>query len=234
MNFIELKPLSAVQLPQVVELDKRCLGGLWTIEGYQRELDSPNSDLLILQRKSPRGTETGTDAVEQANCKTVEGQWSTSTSADIIQAPCHSSVTSNAPPLLALGCLWAILDEAHITILAVDPDHQRQGFGQALLYALLVAAWQRQLEWATLEVRESNQAALSLYRKFGFQEAGRRRGYYQDNGEAALILWRSGLQQANFCETLRLWRRQVSDRLSQSGWSLSTARECDTSLDCFP
>jgi ribosomal-protein-alanine N-acetyltransferase len=179
VKFLELKPLTAALLPEVVALDQRCLGGLWTLEGYQRELDSPNSELLLLQLPQP------------------------------------------SPALVGLGCLWAILNEAHITILAIDSAYQRQGLGQALLFALLVAAWKRRLEWATLEVKVSNQAAIALYQKFGFQEAGRRRNYYQDTGEDALILWRSGLQHPEFAQALQTWQLQMSDRLNQSGWHLS-------------
>lgn len=116
--------------------------------------------------------------------------------------------------LIGIGCLWSILEEAHITILAIHPDYQGQGFGQALLYALLKSAYQRKLEWATLEVRSSNLTAISLYQKFGFQEAGRRRGYYQESGEDALILWRGGLQKPEFEQDLDRWEREIRDRLT--------------------
>ena len=127
---------------------------------------------------------------------------------------------TETPAVIALGCAWAILEEAHITIVAVHPDVQRQGIGQAMLLALLIAAYQRGLERATLEVRVSNQAAIALYKKFGFREAGRRKRYYQDNGEDALILWRGGIHHPEFPERLDQWQREVSDRLSQAGWML--------------
>ncbi|MBF2025908.1 MAG: ribosomal protein S18-alanine N-acetyltransferase [Oscillatoriales cyanobacterium C42_A2020_001] len=132
----------------------------------------------------------------------------------------HPSPITHSPLLLALGCSWAILEEAHITLMAVHPAYQRQGLGQAMLYALLMAAYKRRLERATLEVRASNQAAIALYEKFGFKTAGRRKRYYQDTGEDALVMWRSGLHQAEFAETLKQWWHQVSDRLHQSGWQL--------------
>jgi [ribosomal protein S18]-alanine N-acetyltransferase len=122
-------------------------------------------------------------------------------------------------PLAAMGCLWAILEEAHITILAVHPQYQGQGFGQALLYSLLIAASDRGLERATLEVAATNLAAISLYQKFGFKTAGTRRQYYQDTGEDALILWRGDLQQPEFSRTLNDWYLQISDRLRQAGWN---------------
>ncbi len=126
----------------------------------------------------------------------------------------------NPEKLLAMACFWSILEEAHITILAVNPQYQRQGMGAALLYFLIKTARARGLERATLEVRVSNQAAISLYKKFGFNTAGRRRRYYQDKGEDALILWLGGIHQPNFSETLALWYRNVCEDLSKSFWQL--------------
>ncbi|BAY07525.1 ribosomal protein S18-alanine N-acetyltransferase [Calothrix sp. NIES-2098] len=173
---LKIQPLTSEDLGAVLELDKACFGGLWTLEGYQRELDSPNSDLLGL----------------------------------------FSPVSSLS--LLGMGCFWSILEEAHITILAVHPQYHCQGLGQALLYSLLKTASDRGLERATLEVRASNLAAISLYQKFGFKTAGRRRRYYKDNDEDALILWMSDLQQPHFQATLRSWQTMVSDRLKKSSW----------------
>jgi [ribosomal protein S18]-alanine N-acetyltransferase len=194
VNFLELEPLTADLIPAAFELDRLCLGGLWTLSGYQREFESPNSDLLIL-RQVPSNSANQSNAIEKS-----------------------PSLETTDSPILGLGCLWAILEEAHITVLAVHPDHQRQGLGQALLCGLLVAAQRRGLEWATLEVRGSNETALALYRKFGFQEVGKRRRYYQNPEEDAVILWLKGLQKPEFQHQLQAWQQQVSDRLAQSNW----------------
>jgi len=195
VNFLDLQPLTSELLPATLVLDQLCFGGLWTLEGYQRELDSPNSELLILQISQARPT-SEKQSVELALTDDL------------------------AAPLVGFGCFWAIVDEAHITLVAVHPKYQGQGLGQALLYALLQKARQRGLERATLEVRASNQPALLLYEKFGFQEAGRRRRYYEETGEDALILWRGGLQSPEFAQSLVDWRQQVQARLHQAGWSL--------------
>lgn len=129
------------------------------------------------------------------------------------------TVEPEAPSILALGCAWAILEEAHITIVAVHPHYQHQGLGQAMLLSLLTAAHQRQLERATLEVRQSNQTAIALYEKFGFRTAGHRKRYYQDTGEDALVMWRGGIHQPEFCQTLTDWRHSVCIRLQETGWA---------------
>lgn len=123
--------------------------------------------------------------------------------------------------LLGMGCLWGIEDEAHIILLAVDPAYQRQGLGQMLLWGLLAIASQRHLTRATLEVRASNQAALSLYQKFGFQIAGQRKGYYVETGEDALILWLGKMQTPAFQQNLRNQQCDIKTRLEAYGFSPS-------------
>jgi len=225
VTFLELKPLTAEQLSAAVKLDQLCLGGLWTEAGYRRELESPNSELLVLVRSEALKLK-GSEPLKIESLKGEEAE-------DLLQNSTSDQAMNlsgeNEPTLIGLGCFWAILEEAHITLLGVHPDYQRRGLGQLLLEALLRKAQLRGLEWATLEVRASNQAALSLYQKFGFQEAGRRRRYYKDTDEDALILWRKGLQSPEFAELLVNWQRQISDRLASLGWHLLEV-ELDTKV----
>ena len=241
MTFLQLHPLTEALLTAALELDQRCFGGLWSLDGYKRELESPNSELLVLQTSGIRcqvsgGEELGTqghgdaearDRTQEINSRRSRPDQNSHQNSNQTSKPTQNlelkTQNSSSSPLLALGCYWAILEEAHITILAVDPDYQRQGLGQALLYALLASAHQRGLERTTLEVRISNRSALSLYEKFGFREAGRRKRYYQDTGEDALVLWRGGLQSLEFSTLLQDWWKQVGDRLQHSGWGLSEA-----------
>ncbi|HWC27724.1 MAG TPA: ribosomal protein S18-alanine N-acetyltransferase, partial [Solirubrobacteraceae bacterium] len=78
----------------------------------------------------------------------------------------------------------------HIMNIAVDPAHRRQGIASAMLAELLRRIDGRGVRF-TLEVRESNAGAIELYERFGFRAAGRRRRYYQDNGEDAVVMWRT-------------------------------------------
>jgi ribosomal-protein-alanine N-acetyltransferase len=90
--------------------------------------------------------------------------------------------------LCAMACGWLILDELHITLVAVDHPWRRRGLGGQLLAALLERSAGLGAERATLEVAAGNAAALALYRSLGFREAGIRRAYYRD-GQDALIQW---------------------------------------------
>ena len=91
--------------------------------------------------------------------------------------------------LVAMACGWLILEELHITLVAVDPQRWRLGLGRRVLDALLVEGRSRGAERATLEVASGNEPAIRLYRGAGFVEAGCRRGYYR-NGDDGLIQWR--------------------------------------------
>lgn len=213
VTFLQLQPLTAEQLLAVVELDQLCFGQLWTLDGYKRELESPNSDLLVIEEVTGKKQEV----IGQSTQYGRENSVATALSQE-------GETSSLERSLVGIGCLWAILEEAHITILGVHPNYRGQGLGQALLYALLKKAWKRRLEWATLEVRASNRPAQSLYEKFGFQEVGRRRRYYKDTGEDALILWRSGLQKPEFQQTLSEWHSVISDRFADR-WQLLEADE---------
>jgi ribosomal-protein-alanine N-acetyltransferase len=78
----------------------------------------------------------------------------------------------------------------HLMNVAVDPDRRREGIGAALLTRLFDEA-DKPGEQYTLEVRPSNAGAIALYESFGFKRAGLRKGYYHDNKEDALIMWRT-------------------------------------------
>lgn len=177
MKILEIQHLQESQVQAVVDLDKICLGGLWTAEGYLREIDSPNSSLLIL---------------------------------NLIEA--------SQKQIIGVGCVWSILEEAHITLLGIHPHHQRQGLGTFMLLSLLDDAIARNLSWATLEVSVNNQKALNLYKKFGFEAVGKRKGYYQSTGEDAIVLWLKNLQQLEYKTNVAQWQQELKLDLSNNGY----------------
>jgi ribosomal-protein-alanine N-acetyltransferase len=86
--------------------------------------------------------------------------------------------------------MWIILDEAHITNIAVHPHWRGQKIGEALLCRILEDAVLASCIGVTLEVRISNDIAQNLYQKYGFTAEGLRKGYYTDNNEDAVIMWK--------------------------------------------
>ncbi|MBV6457601.1 MAG: Ribosomal-protein-alanine acetyltransferase [Fimbriimonadaceae bacterium] len=90
--------------------------------------------------------------------------------------------------------LWKVIDEAHVTNVVVDPTYRRRGIARQLISHILRQARDAGIRCATLEVRASNDAARLLYEGFGFVVTNRRRRYYPDNGEDALLMWLHDLQ----------------------------------------
>ncbi len=86
--------------------------------------------------------------------------------------------------------IWNIVDEGHITNVAVSPDFRRKHIASNMLDVLIASCEEAGVERFTLEVRAGNEPAKALYAGKGFREVGLRKGYYQDNGEDAMIMWR--------------------------------------------
>jgi ribosomal-protein-alanine acetyltransferase len=92
------------------------------------------------------------------------------------------------PAIVGFGGILQAVDEAHVMNLVVDRAQRRRGVASRLLAALLLTMGDRGARSATLEVRAANAGAIGLYRRFGFERAGRRPRYYAD-GEDAEIMW---------------------------------------------
>jgi len=96
--------------------------------------------------------------------------------------------------VVGYGGMWLIVDEAHLTNIAVHPVFRGRGIGKQILQALIKRAAGRGVRKMTLEVRPSNHIAWRLYKEFGFVEKGVRRRYYQDNNEDAIVMWLENIQ----------------------------------------
>jgi len=89
--------------------------------------------------------------------------------------------------------MWKVCDEGHITNVAVHPEFRRKGIGAKLIEELISLARKENIVRMTLEVRKGNIPAKELYSKYGFKVEGLRKGYYTDNGEDAVIMWKDNI-----------------------------------------
>jgi len=114
----------------------------------------------------------------------------------------HYFVGRREGRIVAYGGIWVILEDSHVTTIAVHPRERGQRLGEEMLVHLLDEAIARSASWITLEVRESNEVAQRLYRKYGFTVVSTRRGYYSDNNENALVMWAGNLKGALYASRL--------------------------------
>lgn len=101
----------------------------------------------------------------------------------------HYTVADYGGRVIGYCGVWLIVDEAHVTNIAVHPHFRGQKIGEGLLTYVMAMAQLQGAGKMTLEVRPSNKAALNLYKKLGFIHTGIRPRYYQDNHEDAWIMW---------------------------------------------
>jgi ribosomal-protein-alanine N-acetyltransferase len=139
-------------------------------------------------------------------------RWTVQSFANEIDNPAsHYFVVREGDRIVGYAGYWLILEEAHVTTIAVHPAFQRRHIGERLLLHLIDDAAGRGAKWVTLEVRASNMGAQRLYEKYGFTSLGRRKGYYQEDGEDALVMW-----------TENIWQSAYRDRLEQHRGALKT------------
>ena len=102
-------------------------------------------------------------------------------------------VALDADSIVGYAGTWLVINEAHVTNVAVHAGRRREGIGRLLMEALMQMARDAGMESMTLEVRVSTEAAKTLYQQLGFVSAGVRKNYYSETKEDALILWREQL-----------------------------------------
>ncbi len=95
--------------------------------------------------------------------------------------------------VVSYGGMWIILDEAHVTNVAVHPDYRGHHLGERMMEGMVERARALGVQRMTLEVRRGNIVAQNLYHKMGFVQLGVRRGYYTDTHEDAFIMWKDPL-----------------------------------------
>jgi len=127
----------------------------------------------------------------------------------------NQSTDQPASPIIGLAGFWLMSDEIHINTIAIHPNWRRLGLGEWLLIKLLEEGQALDARVATLEVRPSNQAALALYQKYKFKKVGRRRHYYSNNGEDALILTTPALNLPDYQAMFRQRQAALDQRLAQ-------------------
>ncbi|HEY3193724.1 MAG TPA: ribosomal protein S18-alanine N-acetyltransferase [Candidatus Dormibacteraeota bacterium] len=152
----------------VQEIEREIFATPWPRNAYYRELASRSSAHYVVLRH--------------------EG---------MVDRPVASS-TEMDPTIVGYGGMWRMYDEAHVTTIGVRRELHHQGYGRIVFAGLVQAAYDMGAKWVTLEVRTSNENAMHMYESFGFKVIGRRKGYYTDNGEDAIVMWSDSIHSPRF------------------------------------
>ncbi len=188
-----VEPMRVEQLDQVRRIERACFPTPWPRNAYRREIQKNERARYLVVRT------TGEPAGE------ARRQFSFSF---------LGFGRSAARDVVAYCGVWVMLDEAHITTIAVDPDYRRLGLGQLLLIQMARIALQARATRMTLEVRMSNEGAQKLYRKYGFSDGGVRPRYYSDDFEDALIMRSEELSSCRFAERIDAGEAELRRRLT--------------------
>ena len=136
-----------------------------------------------------RMTASDVDGVAAVEAATFPTPWSRDAFAsEMKNVAARYLVAERDGRIIGYAGAWIILDESHITNIAVFKDERGQGIGRALTQGLLQYLSNLGAAYATLEVRKSNEVAQNLYKSLGFIKLGVRKRYYEYNGEDALIM----------------------------------------------
>jgi ribosomal-protein-alanine N-acetyltransferase len=153
----------------VQEIERDIFATPWPRNAYYRELASRSSAHYIVLRQE-----------------------------DIVERPARASSSELDPTIIGYGGMWRMYDEAHVTTIGVRRDLHHRGYGRIIFAGLVQAAYDMGAKWVTLEVRTSNDNAVRMYEGFSFKVIGRRKGYYTDNGEDAIVMWSDSIHSPRF------------------------------------
>ncbi|MAG35479.1 MAG: ribosomal-protein-alanine N-acetyltransferase [Dehalococcoidia bacterium] len=179
-----LAPMHADDIPEVVEIERESFAVMWPSGSYQQEMRSNRMARYLVLRYRP----TPGEVVPPLPVR-PPARRSFPFSLFPWLSPTTPEPDPSRPPVIGYAGLWLMVDEAHITTVAVRQTFRGRGLGKVLMLAMMDLARNLGARMVTLEVRESNAVAIKMYDDLGFQQKGVRPRYYTDNGEDAIIMW---------------------------------------------
>jgi ribosomal-protein-alanine N-acetyltransferase len=202
-----VEPMTAQDIGSVMEIEQEAFSAPWSARAYDYELHYNEMAHYYVARRQLDG-----NAPVTPRAATPSSWWQrlVRRERNVTEPPAVAR-----PTVVGYGGFWLMVDEAHISTIASHRDWRRRGIGELLLVAMIDQAAEIGAEIVTLEVRVSNLAAQSLYRKYGFQVTGTRKRYYSDNGEDAWIMSTPQVSTAEYQRRLQELKSDLFARLSR-------------------
>jgi ribosomal-protein-alanine N-acetyltransferase len=200
-----LEAMTLRDIPEVIEIERLSFSMTWPANSYKRELEQNRMARYVVARYAP-------GPGEPPPPRPREGKRPFPLS--LLPRPGERQLPEDSNAVVGYGGLWLMVDEAHVTSVAVHPFCRGRGLGELLMLSLMDVAMRMGARFVTLEVRVSNTVARALYEKLGFHEAGIRPRYYTDNNEDAVVMWSEELRSAEFRQRFEDRKRALATQLS--------------------
>lgn len=178
-------------IPQVLEIDRESYTTPWPASAYRREIiHNRNAHYFVIRELAPGEEDVALEPEEDQRGRRPLG---------FLPWPRREEIPRPGR-IVGYAGMWLVLDEAHITTIAMRETYRGRGLGELLLASSITAAMEMGSDRVTLEVRVSNAVAQNLYRKYGFREEGVRPRYYSDNNEDAYIMTADDIRSPQYDE----------------------------------
>ena len=199
--------MTVADIQEVIEIERQSFSLPWPSNAYKRELQDNRTAHYIVVRRHEPGKPPPPPPMRQEDHRGLLG-FLRSLSGSSSPAP-----RQGPPTIYGYAGLWLMVDEAHITTIAVRPEYRGKGLGELVLCGLVDTALEVGARIMTLEVRVSNTVAQNLYLKYGFKQSGLRRRYYSDNNEDALIMTAENISSPVFLNNYKLLKNSLLRKL---------------------
>lgn len=183
---------------QVAEIDREAFPGTWPVPNYRRELENRLAYYIVVYDRNRRS-----EPDISANVPPAKPDRFIPKLLRWLGFSQETPVASSRDYILGFAGIWVLVDEAHITSIAVRQTTRGKGVGELLLISVIEISQKLKAAFVTLEVRVSNTAAQKLYTKYGFNQVGVRKHYYTDNREDALLMTTDGISSSAYRQKLQ-------------------------------
>lgn len=212
--------MTLADLTRVAEIERLAYPSPWPPSAYRKELQENRRAHYIVVRDSeialPAPVAAHPDQPEPQPQPQPAHQQRRPFPLSLLPTRQSTPPSRESAAIIGFAGLWLMVDEAHITTIAVHPAHRGLRVGELLLNSLVGIAYEIGARRVTLEVRVSNTIAQNLYRKYGFEVAGLRRHYYSDNDEDAYIMTTPEIHMASYERQFARLRADLLARLAPS------------------
>jgi ribosomal-protein-alanine N-acetyltransferase len=199
-TYYVIRPMEYEDIPQVAQIDREAFPGEWVFRSqsaYKRDLDNPSVRYIVACNKRDASESEGQELQKLPWFKRLFSQER------------HLNVSES---IVGFSGFWMMMKEAHIIAIGVRDSYRRLGIGEGLLIETIELAQILNANAVTLEVRASNKIAQELYKKYGFQVAGRRPRYYSSDGEDAIIMSTNYITSMPFQASLQQLKKAYTQR----------------------